>query len=393
MNSPIFAGYVVASGLPHITESQAKRLTHLNVAFGIVKDKKINVEEIEKYFRFLPKLRAYNPNLNILLSTGGGNQIGHGEATADEESLAAFVKSTMEVVEKYNFRLNNNAKHLKQQVSSGIVIIVKGSQNMLFAAIVERLQRLIEERDYAFLIYYIGEQENEVEHAWQICRERHPSGILFLGSDLKFFRESFSQISVPCVLVTNSGRELGFENLSSVSTDDEAAAEAAVEHLISLGHTKIGILGGWRDKSRAAHTRYTGCVRAFEKHGIPFSREKQYVPALFAMSEGYEAMGRLLDRMPDLTAVFAMADVLAVGAIRAVRDRGLRVPEDVSVVGFDGIELGSYLTPSLATIRQDRERIADRSVELLLSQIENRVSPEHELVPFQIISGESARKL
>lgn len=103
MNSPIFAGYVVGSGLPHITESQAKRLTHLNVAFGIVKDKKINVEEIEKYFRFLPKLRAYNPKLNILLSTGGGNQIGHGEATADEESLAAFVESTMEVVEKYGF--------------------------------------------------------------------------------------------------------------------------------------------------------------------------------------------------------------------------------------------------------------------------------------------------
>ena len=62
-------------------------------------------------------------------------------------------KRVMEVVEKYNFRLNNNAKHLKQQVSSGIVIIVKGSQNMLFAAIVERLQKLIEERDYAFLSY------------------------------------------------------------------------------------------------------------------------------------------------------------------------------------------------------------------------------------------------
>ena len=302
-------------------------------------------------------------------------------------------RRVMEVVEKYHFRLNSNAKHLKQQVSSGIVIIVKGSQNMLFAAIVERLQKLIEERDYAFLIYYIGEQDNEVEQAWQICRERHPSGILFLGSDLEFFRERFAQIQVPCVLVTNSAQELGFENLSSVSTDDEAAAQAAVEHLIALGHRKIGVLGGFMEKSRAAHTRYAGCVRAFAEHGIPFSMEEQYMPALFAMSEGYEAMGRLLDRMPDLTAVFAMADVLAVGAIRAVRDRGLRVPEDVSVVGFDGIELGSYLTPSLTTIRQDREQIADRSVELLLSQIENRVSPEHELVPFRIISGESVRKI
>ena len=83
--SYIFAGYTVASGLPHITESQAKRLTHLNVAFGVVKDKRISVEAIEGFFRFIPRLRACNPDLKILLSTGGGNQIGHGEATADPE--------------------------------------------------------------------------------------------------------------------------------------------------------------------------------------------------------------------------------------------------------------------------------------------------------------------
>ena len=302
-------------------------------------------------------------------------------------------RRVMEVVEKYHFRLNSNAKHLKQQVSSGIVILVKGSQNMLFAAIVERLQQQIEEKDYACLIYYIGEQDNEVEQACQICRERHPSGILFLGSDLELFRERFSQIAVPCVLVTNSASELGFENLSSVSTDDEAAAVAAVDHLIALGHRRIGILGGWMEKSRAAHTRYAGCVRAFREHDMRFTREEQYEPALFAMSEGYRAMQRLLDRMPDLTAVFAMADVLAVGAIRAIQDRGLRVPEDVSVVGFDGIELGSYLTPRLATIRQNRERIADRSVEILLGQIEQADKAEHELIPFEIIPGESVRTL
>lgn len=101
--SYIFAGYTVASGLPHITESQAKRLTHLNVAFGVVKDKRISVEAIEGFFRFIPRLRACNPDLKILLSTGGGNQIGHGEATADPESLAVFVDSTMEVVRKYGF--------------------------------------------------------------------------------------------------------------------------------------------------------------------------------------------------------------------------------------------------------------------------------------------------
>ena len=74
-------------------------------------------------------------------------------------------KTIMEVVEKHHFKLNNNAKHLKQQASSGIAIIIKGSQNMLFASIVERLQGLIEEKDFACFIYYIGEEENEVEQA------------------------------------------------------------------------------------------------------------------------------------------------------------------------------------------------------------------------------------
>ena len=92
-------------------------------------------------------------------------------------------KTIMEVVERHHFKLNNNAKHLKQQASSGIAIIVKGSQNMLFASIVEQLQGLIEEKDFACFIYYIGEEENEVEQAESVCLERHPKGILFLGSN------------------------------------------------------------------------------------------------------------------------------------------------------------------------------------------------------------------
>lgn len=299
----------------------------------------------------------------------------------------------MEVVEKYHFQLNSNAKHLKQQASDGISIIVKGSQNMLFASILEQMQGNIEKKGITGHISYIGEMEDEVAHAQQICRERHPLGILFLGSDLELFRQGFSKVAVPCVLVTNSAEELHFENLSSVTTDDAAGAQAAVEHLLSLGHTRIGILGGRMEKSKPAATRYVGCQRAFETHGIPFRPAQQYETALFSMSEGYAAMERLLDRMPDLTAVFAMSDVMAVGAIRAISDRGLRVPEDVSVFGYDGIDLAGYLTPKLTTIRQDREQIADRCVEILLANLSDGIHAIHEVVPFQIISGESVRKL
>ena len=101
-------------------------------------------------------------------------------------------------------------------------------------------------------------------------------GILFLGSNLEYFRERFSAVTVPCVLVTNSAASLNFENLSSVSTDDDSGAVAAIELLISLGHCKIGILGGQMEKSMAALTRYVGGKKAFAGHGMAFEPEQYF---------------------------------------------------------------------------------------------------------------------
>lgn len=299
----------------------------------------------------------------------------------------------MEVVEKYHFRLNNNAKHLKQQASNGIAIIIKGRQNILFASLVEPMQELIKKKGLACMIYYIDEDENEVEQALLVSKERRPLGILFLGSSRGYLQERFSEISIPCLLVTNSAETLGFVNLSSVGTDDVKAARAAIDYLLSLGHTKIGVLGGNLEPSLAARARFEGCKQAFAEARLPFDEPHQYVSARFSFSDGYHAMERLLDQMPDLTAVFAMADVMAIGAIRAIHDRGLRVPEDISVMGFDGIELGRYLTPQLTTIRQHKEQIASRSVEILLDCINENSPAVHEVTSFHLIPGESTGKL
>lgn len=299
----------------------------------------------------------------------------------------------LEVVAQNHFSLNSNAKHLKQQASSGVAIVVKGTHNMLFASIVEDLQRLIKEKGCPSLIYYFDEDENEVVHALKICRERKPLGILFLGSTFSHFEEHFSEISIPCVMVTNCASPLGYGNLSSVSTDDTAAADYAISHLIALGHRKIGILGGKMERSQASSARFMGCQRAFFRHHIPFDPEAHYEISRFSLSGGYHAMERLLDKMPELTAVFAMSDVTAVGAIRAIRDRGLKVPEDISVMGFDGVELGGFLSPKLTTIQQDAPRLARRALELLLSALEEDGPAVHELVPFRLLPGESVHPL
>ena len=191
------------------------------------------------------------------------------------------------VVKRYNFQLNENAKFLKQRRSRGIALVLKGMQNMLFASLLEQLQQRIEAEQYECFIFYLNEDENEVELAKQICRERKPEGILFLGCNLELFREEFSSIDIPCVLLTNDGSGLGFQNLSSVSTDDEAAAEFAVNYLIENGHTRIGVIGGHRERSTPTRIRYAGCLKAFRTHGIRFDEAAQYETAYFSMEDGY----------------------------------------------------------------------------------------------------------
>ena len=106
------------------------------------------------------------------------------------------------------------------------------------------------------------------------------------------------------------------------------------------------------------------------------------------MEGGYEATVTLLEQFPGLTAIFAMSDVMAIGAIRALHDRGIRVPQDVSVVGYDGIEQAGYCVPRLATVCQDWEQLARRGVEILLRQVEGGAAV-HEIVPFRLSLGES----
>ena len=300
-------------------------------------------------------------------------------------------KKIEEVVAKFNFVPNNNAKHLKQNNSKAIGVLVKGISNMLFASVVEEIQRMIEKTEYTLVVSYLDEDADEVEQAILLCRERKPLGLLFLGGNPEYFHREFSGVDVPCVLVTNRANEMHFENLSSVATDDIAAARCAVDQLFVAGHRRIGILGGDFDKSYTSHQRFLGCVQSFSEHGAVLAVEHCYEKARFSFGSACRAMKRLIGKFPDVTAVFAMSDVMEIGAIRALRDLGYRVPEDVSVIGFDGTSLAEYYNPKLATIKQQHQTLANRSIEILFGQIELKKEPIHEIVPFEFVNGESIR--
>ena len=298
----------------------------------------------------------------------------------------------LQAARECGFELNVNAKQLKQQTSSTILVIVKGVQNEFFGGMVETTQSLIADTRYQLAVDYMDEDLNEVHRAIQLCREKKPLGILFFGGNTQSFIADFHRIDIPCVLVTGDASGLSFKNLSSVSTDDKEAARSAINPLTTWGHRQIGIIGGDQILSDISRLRYEGCLEAFRENGIEFDT-RYYQGGRYSYADGYKATQALIGKGCKFTAIFAMSDVMSIGAIRALKDAGLRVPEDVSVIGVDDLPLGRYIVPQLSTIRQSTQKIAQRSVAILLESIEKNQEARHERISFEVCRRESVRAI
>ena len=297
-----------------------------------------------------------------------------------------------QAVEESGFQINPNAKQLKAHATS-ILVIVKGTSNEMFSEMVESIQSLVAQTHYPLHVDYMDEDSNEVLRAVQLCREKKPLGILFLGGNSRNFLKDFEKIDIPCVLVSNDASGLPFSNLSSVCTDDRQAARCAMDSLIALGHRKFVIVGGDRDSSDTSRLRYEGCMQSIRNHGIEYDEEQDYRGVRFSYQDGYDATQKLIANGRPFTALFAESDVMAIGAIRALHNNGLRVPQDVSVMGFDGLPLGSFLVPQLSTVSQPVKLMAKRSVEILIDRIEFGGDAVHESVPYSLYQRESTRRI
>ncbi len=297
-----------------------------------------------------------------------------------------------QIVKEHRFIPNSNARHLKQQESNSVVILVKGSFNLFFASIIEHLQITLSRSGLGVVVHYIDEEENEVRSAEQLCREIKPRGIVFLGGNIKTFQKRFSGIGIPCVLSTTSAKDLSFDNLSSVSVDDTRCAKRAVDYLFENGHRHIAVVGGDYDISYIGGLRLAGYRQSIEEHGQVFDTAS-FAPAHFSVSSAYEATKELLATNRKITAIFAMSDLMAMGCIRAINDYGLRVPNDISVIGFDGIELADYYSPRLTTVRQPCEQIAAHTAKMLLRSVQASEPANHRLLDAELVVGESVKRI
>ena len=301
-------------------------------------------------------------------------------------------QKVMAVVEKHGFVPNTNAKQLKTQDRKNIVIIVKGASSTLLNGLLERIQKKLEILPYTANVVVLDENDNEGMVATRINFEQKPLGFIFLGGSPKKLRGDFEKVHIPSVLISNQAESLGSAYISSVSIDNMKASFTSAEFLLKNGHRKIGVIGGALD-SEISSTRYEGFLSALISAGVHFDFDHSYEIAKYSFEGGALAAKRLIEKNPDITAVFTMSDAMAIGACRAFRDLGYKVPENISVIGFDGLAISDYLCPRLTTIRQIEEELACEGLNVLLDSIENKASCCHKIVPFEFIEGESVKKI
>ena len=299
----------------------------------------------------------------------------------------------MSVVDKYGFVLNKNASLLKSQDSRIIEILVKGTTSPLLNEMLSVVLNRMEGLSYNASVVVLDEYDNEALVANRVYYEHKPQAMIFLGGNPDKYSNDFEKIKIPCVLVSNEASAVSNTILSSVSTDNVAASQYAAEYLIKKGHKKIGVIGGDMESSEITRKRYEGFLNVMKKNGLDFDEKKAYAVSKYSFDGGLAAARQLVKRNPDLTAIFTMADSMAIGACRALMDMGFSVPDDISVIGFDGLPFADFYSPRITTIRQQVERLAADGLQILLNSLERNEPFRHELIPFEFIEGESVKDI
>lgn len=296
-----------------------------------------------------------------------------------------------DAAQKYNYRPNYFARSLRAQRSFTFGVIVPELSDGYSSMVLSGVESVLSDKGFFYLTASHLHRADLLEHHPKMLLERQVEGIIAVDTPIRF------QMNLP--IVTVSGHDK-IEGITNVVLNHRHAAELGIEHLFALGHRKIAFIKG-QDFSSDTEVRWKLIVRAAEKRGIKVDAKltAQLEGDIPSPELGYIAARKILARDKSFTALFAFNDVSAIGAIRALLESGRRVPEDVSVLGFDDVYAAEFHNPSLTTIRQPLFEMGKLAAQTLLEKVakiekkSNVTSPETLTVEPKIIVRQSTASI
>lgn len=305
------------------------------------------------------------------------------------EISLATTRRIHEIAAEIGYVQNTLARSLRSQRTNIVGLVITDSSNPYFGQVLKGVEQTLNTGGYGLILSHSDElYRNEID-ALNVLIGRRVDGILITpaqasGDDIV----GLMQAHLPFVLL---GRRFAGLETDYVVADDIAGAHSATEHLIRLGHSRILLLNGSSHISSAVE-RQKGYEQALEDFGI--QRDPDLVRHCApTMESAYNSMKTvLIERIP-FSAVFSFSDLMAMGVVRALRETGKRIPDDISVVGFDDIEVSELLEPSLTTVRVPRFRLGVEAARALLSRIGGTPTLIQTVLPTELVVRKSTSRV
>ncbi|GIP49731.1 LacI family transcriptional regulator [Paenibacillus sp. J53TS2] len=301
-------------------------------------------------------------------------------------------RKILDAADELGYVPNAHARSLttKRSWMIGVLFIEPSGAGILhpyFGGVIEGFKQVATSKGYDLMFISKdigGKRSGYLEH----CKIRGIDGVVVVLPDASdpYFQELLES-KIPCVLLDQKSTVK-----STVYSDNAEGVRKAVSYLHSIGHRKIAHIGG--GPTFAGEQRLNGYIQAMEELGLTINPQHVVQGSYdYTIESGSRAMEELLKADERPTAVFAAGDNLAVGAMMAMKRHGLRVPEDISLVGFDDIEMAKFLSPALTTVRQNTYVLGSRAADMLIYSIEGGEDVQKGVIPVELVVRESCRSL
>lgn len=279
-----------------------------------------------------------------------------------------------EVIKKNNFKPNELARGLVTSKTNSIGIILSDISNPVFGALTKGVNRYCQKKGYTVLVCESGgEKEKEIELLNKL-EDKKIDGVLFAGVDVNDdLVQTMNQKPYPVVLVTNQAA-CEDDVITTVVHDNQNAVKQAIDFLIQYGHRKIGFISGPENDYSSGIKRMKGYKESLTEHGIEI-RDSYIEYGKFTFESGFQCMKKIYEENSELpTAIMACSDLMAIGAMRYLNTVDVRIPDDISIMGFDDSELAMYSVPELSTVRISYFDEGEKAAKELFKRIDGKVS-------------------
>ncbi|HHF5309532.1 TPA: substrate-binding domain-containing protein [Haemophilus influenzae] len=275
-------------------------------------------------------------------------------------------EKVMRIVAELNYTPSAVARSLKVRETKTIGLLVTATNNPFFAEVMAGVEQYCQQHQYNLIIAATGGDAKRLQQNLQTLMHKQVDGLLLMCGDSRFQADIELAISLPLVVMDWWFTEL---NADKILENSALGGYLATKALIDAGHRKIGIITGNLKKS-VAQNRLQGYKNALSEAKIALNPH-WIVESHFDFEGGVLGIQSLLTQSSRPTAVFCCSDTIAVGSYQAIQQQGLRIPQDLSIMGYDDIELARYLSPPLSTICQPKAELGKLAVEALLQRIKN----------------------